>query len=172
MATPPLRAAISGTPSRATANTGFGALWDYVTGLLGSTGNAAEARAALDVPTRTGGNASGSWAITAAGLATSADLSGLTQFAKSLGVSGYQKLPGGLIIQWGSYTTGAGGNGTITFPIAFPTACRAITFIPQSATATTYGVNQVSVTTSQTTIISSAGSSGTPLALNWMAVGY
>ena len=47
MATPPTRAEISGTPSRATANTGFGKLWDYVTGLLGSTGNAQEARAAL-----------------------------------------------------------------------------------------------------------------------------
>lgn len=50
MPTPPLRSAISGTPSRAVANTGFGALWDYVTGLLGSTGNAAEARAALGLP--------------------------------------------------------------------------------------------------------------------------
>lgn len=50
MATPPTRAEISGTPSRATANAGFGKLWDYVTGLLGSTGNAPEARAALGVP--------------------------------------------------------------------------------------------------------------------------
>ena len=54
MATPPTRAEISGTPSRATANTGFGKLWDYVTGLLGSTGNATEARAALGATT-TGG---------------------------------------------------------------------------------------------------------------------
>lgn len=54
MATPPTRAEISGTPSRATANTGFGKLWDYVTGLLGSTGNAPEARAALGATT-TGG---------------------------------------------------------------------------------------------------------------------
>lgn len=51
MATPPTRAEISGTPSRATANTGFGKLWDYVTGLLGSTGNAPEARAALGATT-------------------------------------------------------------------------------------------------------------------------
>ena len=47
MPAPPLRTAISGTPTNATANAGFGALWDYVTGLLGSTGNAVDARTAL-----------------------------------------------------------------------------------------------------------------------------
>lgn len=39
---------------------------------------------------------------------------------QSLAASGYQKLPGGLIIQWGS--TGAiagGGSQAITFPVAF-----------------------------------------------------
>ncbi len=47
MPAPPLRTAISGTPTRATANTGFGAFWDYVTGLLGASGNASDARTAL-----------------------------------------------------------------------------------------------------------------------------
>lgn len=41
-------------------------------------------------------------------------------FVASLAVSGYQKLPSGLIIQWGSVITGAGGSGAVTFPIAFP----------------------------------------------------
>lgn len=72
MPTPPTRAAISGTPSRAAANAGFGALWDYVTGLLGSTGNAAEARTALDVPSRTGANSSGTWPIAISGNAATA----------------------------------------------------------------------------------------------------
>lgn len=40
---------------------------------------------------------------------------------QSLGTSGYQKLPGGLIIQWGSATTTA-GQGTWDYPIAFPNA--------------------------------------------------
>ena len=47
MPAPPLRSAISGTPTNATANAGLGALWDYVTGLLGATGNAVDARTAL-----------------------------------------------------------------------------------------------------------------------------
>ena len=52
MATPPARTDLSDTypnPSNATFRTGIGAFWDYVTGLLGSTGNAAEARAALGI---------------------------------------------------------------------------------------------------------------------------
>lgn len=50
MAAPPLRTEICDTyplPSDATARAGFGKLWDYVTGLLGATGNAPEARVAL-----------------------------------------------------------------------------------------------------------------------------
>ncbi|MBO4119827.1 hypothetical protein J5T34_03620 [Cupriavidus gilardii] len=40
---------------------------------------------------------------------------------QSLGASGYQKLPGGLILQWGGVSA-ANGLGNVTFPIAFPTA--------------------------------------------------
>lgn len=55
MAAPPLRTEISDVyplPSDATARLGFGKLWDYVTGLLGATGNTPEARAALGVAPR------------------------------------------------------------------------------------------------------------------------
>lgn len=48
------------------------------------------------------------------------DFTGANQ---SLGTAGYQKLPGGLIIQWGGMNTGATLSGTITFPISFPMAC-------------------------------------------------
>lgn len=37
--------------------------------------------------------------------------------------NGFQKLPSGLIIQWGSYSATAGALTAITFPIAFPTVC-------------------------------------------------
>lgn len=49
-AAPPARTAISDTypnPSNAVARVGFGSLYDYVTGLLGSTGNPAQALTAL-----------------------------------------------------------------------------------------------------------------------------
>lgn len=37
--------------------------------------------------------------------------------------NGYQKLPGGLIIQWGRKGAGAAGLDEINFPIIFPNAC-------------------------------------------------
>lgn len=57
MATPPARTELADTyplPSNATMRTGIGKLYDYVTGLLGATGDAAEARAALGVDVQHG----------------------------------------------------------------------------------------------------------------------
>jgi len=42
-------------------------------------------------------------------------------FVASIGTNGYQKLPTGLILQWG-YSQ----NGTVTFPLAFPNACCSV----------------------------------------------
>ncbi|MFP2422249.1 gp53-like domain-containing protein [Pseudescherichia vulneris] len=53
-------------------------------------------------------------------------------FSNSLAVSGYQKLPGGLIIQWGSFNVSAtSGVGTtdVTFPLAFPLSMRGLSGI-------------------------------------------
>ncbi|WP_252354242.1 gp53-like domain-containing protein [Hafnia paralvei] len=52
----------------------------------------------------------------------------MNSFNNSLGSSGYQKFPGGLILQWGTANV-SGSSGTvqnidITFPIAFTTAFR------------------------------------------------
>ena len=46
---------------------------------------------------------------------------------QSLTANGYQRLPGGLILQWG-ITAAVGATGTVatTFPITFPTACRSV----------------------------------------------
>jgi hypothetical protein len=133
MPAPPSRSSLFDPLSKALANTRFGELYDYVTGLLGATGNAAEARAALgasavgdDVFTAAN-EAAARAAISAlgatesaAGLVAGADLSGLTQFGKSLSSSGYQRLPGGLILQWGVTTTSASGVVNTTLAIAFP----------------------------------------------------
>lgn len=42
------------------------------------------------------------------------------EFGASLATNGYQKLPSGLIIQWGTYTL-SGGTTAYNLPIAFPT---------------------------------------------------
>ncbi len=44
-----------------------------------------------------------------------------TDFTKSFGASGYQKLPSGLILQWGKYTI-SGTSVAVTFPMTFPNA--------------------------------------------------
>lgn len=44
---------------------------------------------------------------------------GLASFSKSLTSNGYQKLPGGLIIQWGIFAS-TGYLSTLTWPISFP----------------------------------------------------
>jgi hypothetical protein len=53
---------------------------------------------------------------------------------QSLTTNGYQKLPGGLIIQWGTHTTTQLGSGAASidtsFPIPFPTACLSMTATP------------------------------------------
>jgi hypothetical protein len=60
--------------------------------------------------------ANGTWWITNG----SVTLPGSALFAASKAASGYQKLPSGLIIQWGSIITSDAGFVTVTFPIAFP----------------------------------------------------
>lgn len=41
-------------------------------------------------------------------------------WARSFSNNGYQKLPSGLIIQWGTLVAAAGGTTLVTFPITFP----------------------------------------------------
>lgn len=49
-----------------------------------------------------------------------ADFTGTNQ---NLSGNGYQKLPGGLILQWGYLIYSGGGNKNIIFPISFPSFC-------------------------------------------------
>ncbi|MBU9629924.1 hypothetical protein KTE60_11575 [Burkholderia multivorans] len=81
----------------------------------------------------------------------SAFLGNTGSFAASLGAGGYQKLPSGLIIQWGATPIVAGsGSATVTYPIAFPNAVYA--FIPLGGkVATNQGSGLLSGGTSLTT---------------------
>jgi len=51
------------------------------------------------------------------------DKSNLSDFANGLAVAGYQKLPGGLILQWQSVSVTQLSIINFAFPISFPTAC-------------------------------------------------
>jgi len=92
-------------------------------------------------------------------------------FDKSLTESGYQKLPGGLIIQWGrSATISSQQILTVTYPISFTTAVFSINVTP-------YGDGDISEpfvirTTPSTTSFVIFNSGSTSGASMWMAIGY
>lgn len=48
------------------------------------------------------------------------------EFGSSIAANGYQKLPSGLIIQWGSSFINVNYGTPINFPVAFPNGCLAI----------------------------------------------
>ena len=66
------------------------------------------------------GNSSGSAAAEAA--ISMATLRTMLGFSQTLSAAGYITMPGGLIMQWGGATSGAGGAVAVTYPITFPAA--------------------------------------------------
>lgn len=93
--------------------------------------------------------------------------------AQSLTSNGYQKLPGGLIIQWGSVNAVPSGSGSnITFPIAFPN-----TILNASATVNNTGGNSgasaagVGALTKSSMTVFNNGNTGAT-AVSWIALGY
>lgn len=107
-------------------------------------------------------NGGSTWLITGPGvLSQQGDMLG------SLAASGYQKLPSGLIIQWGT-TTAA----NVTFPIAFPTALLHLqlvinNFNSNGAIAGSYTATTSTSTTGFTVVGGAAGVG----ALRWIAFG-
>jgi hypothetical protein len=94
-----------------------------------------------------------------------------TSSNQSLTTDGYQKLPGGLIMQWGSVSITAGNVVTsVTFPIAFPNAAlnAQITHIDTSTTdLVVYKVNDISTTT-----LGIRNTTGVSTYAYWFAIGY
>lgn len=101
----------------------------------------------------------------------------LADFAQSRATNGYQKLPNGLIIQWG-VLSGVGGDSynAVTFPIAFPNTC----LNAQSSVSANGAIWGGVVLSSHVGNISKTGCSlgvsenGTAISTNvyWFAIGY
>jgi hypothetical protein len=87
-------------------------------------------------------------------------------FANSKATNGYQKLPGGLIIQWGGLSVVSGNNPA--FPIAFPTAVASVTVT--SGTASPLATSAFSPQLTYFTLYHANGS--TPTQMFWIAIGW
>lgn len=107
-------------------------------------------------------------------VAGAAQLSISPLFTASLAGNGYQKLPSGLIIQWGNTELlAAGASRTITLPLAFPNTPLNLSATPvvspgtvsgQSASAQFVNNGQISV--------SNSGAANITSGIFWMAIGY
>ncbi len=109
---------------------------------------------------------------------TSSGLRAAMPFANSP-VDGYQVLPTGIIIQWGTFTTVTGVNDDLNFPVTFPNAV--LSFV---ATATVVGAPMVSfvgsggITTSDVKLGTGEltafplPASGAGVPVRWVAIGH
>jgi hypothetical protein len=82
-------------------------------------------------------------------------------FTASLSSNGYQKLPSGVIMQWGTFTSDAsitlGSPQVITLPIKFPTSIFHASSIPDGAATVSPEGNWLDWSTAGKTTLSSLG---------------
>ena len=103
---------------------------------------------------------------------SSSALSSLSVFDKSLSANGYQKLPGGLIIQWGESGSVANDNSlAVTLPISFPSACVSVQ-ITGNKTITVSGSGIQTVQSLSTTGFQINNGQDTAMTFYWIAIGY
>lgn len=136
--------------------------------LISVQGATAQGYATIVSPTFTGTPTAPTQALgdNSTKLATTAFLK--NEFGASLASNGYQKLPSGLIIQWGQATASAsvGTLVSVSFPIVFPTAVRSVQCTPLFGG--NVSANGSTPTTSAFPLFATAAST----AVYWMAIGY
>ena len=105
----------------------------------------------------------------------------ISDFGKSFSTHGYQKLPSGIILQWG-YNDNITGSSTITvtFPIPFPTSCIVVTAstsditVPLPITAKVTGGTSCTLTKPAFYPTGLGANTAVPanVFVNWIAIGY
>jgi len=96
------------------------------------------------------------------------------EFASSIDYHGYQKLPNGLIIQWGTaVSNGTGfGNWSATLPITFPTACLSGSILGNGG-ATVFSLTSMTTNAlSATAMLSTTGAATSKLGGFFIVIGY
>ncbi|WP_342705027.1 hypothetical protein OHZ10_28035 [Burkholderia arboris] len=94
-----------------------------------------------------------------------------SSFGSQLGTSGYQKLPSGLIIQWGTFITNSSGTQTVTLPLAFPSAqlgaVASVTAANTTATVATGSATKSSLTIGTRDFVGNSGISASGIYFAW-----
>ena len=85
----------------------------------------------------------------------------------SKAANGYQKLPSGLIIQWGRTASAVSGSHVLNFPVAFPSACLGAVAC-KNATVDNYAGHVSAFSATQLTLYVSSNAAY----MYWMAIGY
>lgn len=94
----------------------------------------------------------------------------LGQFSSTLTSPGYQKLPGGVMIQWGTAAIPSAGSVTVTYPVTFSAGFSNAFVSPLDSSSTNnYRVGIDTSTTSSITLRSTNTNSVT--GVNWMVIG-
>jgi hypothetical protein len=92
---------------------------------------------------------------------------------RSLANPGYQRLPGGLILQFGFATSNAGGDLSIVFPLAFPTDVIAVTGSHVGTAGVAVIIVGGTLSVSGVTLRQrDFGGGGQAWQCRWMAIGY
>mgnify|MGYP000937111969 CR=1 FL=1 len=91
-------------------------------------------------------------------------------FLGSLTQNGYQKLPGGLIVQWGlsTYDSGSLTERSVVFPVAFPNGAWIVTGTDVGLLSYCYSFSSYSATGFMAHFADGLGEWG----FNWIAIGY
>jgi len=94
-----------------------------------------------------------------------------TGVAESVNNPGWQRLPSGMILQWGQNTVAANSNQTITFPIAFPFFCFSVVAMVGNTTGdlTTQFTAQLRGLTATTLTLRNIGATNQEFL--WQAIG-
>lgn len=107
-------------------------------------------------------------------IATAVVDSDFTGANQSKASAGYQKLPGGLIIQWGEQSVAPATTGTYNFPLAWPTAC--LQFVVGADIDANNSVSRNDSTggraISTTQYSLRQGSASSSITLHWIAIGH
>ncbi|QBR52705.1 hypothetical protein [Erwinia sp. QL-Z3] len=93
----------------------------------------------------------------------------LGQFSNNTGSPGYQKLPGGLVMQWGTAAVPASGSAVVTYPLAFSQGVVQMATPIDSSSTNNYRVG-VDTSTLTTLTLRSTNTQNTT-GVMWLAIG-